>query len=336
MIKISETELLTSTIDDLNSLIPSTKNRSSFLDKEQGVKQGCSRIATIIGQKRTERWVSMFEKGLVFSRIAHLPVWDNGDGTYTLGDGHTRIDAVKFLCKEKGMAVPRISLIIENSKFDSKDDFEKEIITINGTFSGKKWDICEKVDFSMRQGNVFAKQILDLFDYIYEKTSKDVAFNMVVNVFLDGQGSCKEGKVLRDLEAIKEGNKYAYEFADFFIKLNNKIENNKQEKKVNIFNQYVFQTLYNLFMCVAVKHHDKINTFYAAIVEALSNPTTKNDISNSKRSAEITDILLERITKNKKNGADEWYDTMALVNTRKGMTNIDKRGGRCVIFNEED
>lgn len=336
MIKISATELMTESIEDLMSLIPSTKNRSSFLDVEEGAKRGCSRIATIVGSKRTKKWVSMFENGLVFSRLAHLPIWDNGDGTYTLGDGHTRIDAVKYLCKEKGMEVPHISLIIENPKFATKDEFEKEIIIINGTFNGKKWDLCEKVDFLMREGNEHAQSIFDLYDYFYEKTGNDVAFNLVVNIFLDCQGTGKDNKILNELANLKEGNKYAYDFADFFSKVNNSIVNNKQEIKVNIFDQYVLQAIFNLFMCVAAKHHDKIDTFYAALIEALSNPTTKANIRESKRSAEIANIIMDRITKNKNNGKDVWYKTMKMVRTEKGMTDLAERGGRCVIFNKDE
>lgn len=335
MKQISETELITTTIDDLNKLIPSDKNRSSFLDVEEGSKRGCSRIATIIGKKRAEKWARMFENGLKFSRLAHLPVWDNGDGTYTLGDGHTRIDAIKYLCENHGFNVPEISLIIENYKFKSKDEFENEIIIINGTFSGKKWDICEKVDYLMRQGNVYALEIFNLFDYFYDNTGKDVAFNMVVNVFLDSQGSGKENKVLNELTTMTEGNKYAYDFANFFIKLNDKLKNSKQKTKVDIFNQYVFQALYNLFMCVAAKHYDKIDSFYNAIVETLSNNTTKENIRNSKRSSDIVNYIFERIPKTKAS-KDDWFATMKLVHTMKGMTDISERGGRCITFTKDE
>ena len=170
----------TSNFDMFHYLI---ENRISTSDVEQAVRDGHNpaRVKNFIRRKDKMK-AELIKEG--FSRIVAIPTYFK-DNKYWLGDGATRIAALKELQAE-GKLPPKhkVQFLIYTEADMTLDEFIDELQLLND-FNGTKWDVTDKITAKAKAGDKNSQTILSISQ----------KYNMAVSTVSDlmyGQGSTKE------------------------------------------------------------------------------------------------------------------------------------------------
>lgn len=170
----------TSNFDMFHYLI---ENRISTSNVEQAVRDGHNpeRVKSFIRRKDKMK-AELIKEG--FSRIVAIPTYFKDD-KYWLGDGATRIAALKELQAEgKLPAKHEVQFLVFTEEDMSIDDFIDELQLLND-FNGTKWDVTDKITAKAKAGDKNSQKILSISH----------KYNMAVSAVSDlmyGQGSTKE------------------------------------------------------------------------------------------------------------------------------------------------
>ena len=189
-----------------------SENRCSTTDVVQALKDGKSASRT----KDFARRVNNFENAITnngWSKIAILPVWEDENGVLYLGDGATRIQALKNL-KEKGVAnLPNILYTIHSHTTMTREDFVEQMRILNEN-NGKKWDITDKIELAVNFMHIPSAE-----DAMTIARKYQLPMNAVVNLVLNKQGTTKQDRAF--YEQMRKNNtwEYAYEVAEFINEL---------------------------------------------------------------------------------------------------------------------
>ena len=214
------------------------ENRCSTTDVAQAIKDGKSVSRINDFARRVKNFENVFTNRC-FSIIETLPVWEDKDGKLYLGDGVTRIQALKNL-QEKGRIEPPF---IRFTKFSYKDLSRTDFVMamqLKNENNGKKWDVTDKIEFAI--------------DFLGIQTAKDVMtihkkymlpMNSCVNLVLNKQGTTKQDKAFFEQMENATTWTYAYDVADFLSKLH--MISKKENKHLLLTDKCIdsFRQLYN-------------------------------------------------------------------------------------------
>ena len=168
--------------DDFDMFHYLVENRISTSDVEQAIRDGHdpARVKSFIRRKDKMKNELMKEG---FSRIVAIPTYFK-DGKYWLGDGATRVAALKELKAEGKLPKKHeVQFLVYTEEDMSLVEFITELELLND-FNGTKWDITDKITALARSDARYHK-ILDIAR----------KYNIAVSACMDltfGQGSTKE------------------------------------------------------------------------------------------------------------------------------------------------
>lgn len=214
------------------------ENRCSTTDIVQATNDGKSNDRVKDFARRVKNFEDVFtNRG--FSAIETLPVWEDEDGKLYLGDGVTRMQALRNLQKKGGIELPTIRF----TKFSYKDMTRTEFVMemqLKNENNGKKWDVTDKIEFAI---NVLGIQTAKDAMTIHKKYT--LSMNSCVNLVLNKQGTTKQDKAFFAQMEKAVTWAYAYDVADFLFKLH--MISKKDDKHLFLTDKCVdsFRQLYN-------------------------------------------------------------------------------------------
>lgn len=188
------------------------ENRCSTTDVAQAVKDGKSASRTKDFARRVKNFEDVFVKR-GFCKIETLPVWEDKDGKLYLGDGVTRMQALRNL-QDRGVEnLP----IIRFTKFSHKEMTRMEFVLemqLKNENNGKKWDITDKIEFAINTLDIAsAKDVMTI------AKKYQLPMNSCVNLVLNKQGTTKQDKAFFSQMEKATTWEYAYDVAEFLSKL---------------------------------------------------------------------------------------------------------------------
>lgn len=259
-----------------------TENRCSTTDVVQAVKDGKSANRTKDFARRVKNFEDVFlNRG--FCRIETLPVWEDVDGKLYLGDGATRIQALRNL-QEKGITnLPTIRFTKFSHKNMSRLDFVMEMQLKNEN-NGKKWDITDKVEFAINTLNIScAKDVMNI------SKKYQLPMNSCVNLVLNKQGTTKQDKAFFAQMEKAITWEYACEIAEF---INYLYVISKKEDKNLIVDCHCIDSFRQLFnKSIVTNTKDEFKKFWVENIDKVE--------FNGKKISDFTRAFLNIMFKNK-------------------------------------
>lgn len=272
------------------------ENRCSTTDIAQATEDGKSvgRVKDFV--RRVKNFEDVFtNRG--FSVIETLPVWEDEDGKLYLGDGVTRMQALKNLQEKGGIKLPTIRFTKFSYKDMSRTEFVMEMQLKNEN-NGKKWDVTDKIEFAINVLNIqTAKDVMA----IHKKYM--LPMNSCVNLVLNKQGTTKQDKAFFAQMEKAVTWAYAYDVADFLFKLY--MITKKEDKHLLLTDKCIdsFRQLYNkailtntieIFKVFWEENIDKVNFIGKKIsdfTKTFSNVMVK--YGSKAKYAELSPIITE-------------------------------------------
>jgi hypothetical protein len=188
------------------------ENRGFTFDIETAINCGKTSNSVSRFRRRVNSFKKHFED-INFSEFVILPVWKDNDGKLFLGDGATRITALKELHDEGKIEKPTIQYQIFTNKDFSKEEFIEKMMRLN-TNNGHKWDINDKVEYAAYVWNSeIALKAIEL------KQKYNIGMFLITDTLFNKQGTSKQNYNFEKAVMNSTPWSYSEEFFDFLVML---------------------------------------------------------------------------------------------------------------------